>query len=131
MASNIETQARRIQNAFNSVNSAANGVTYRRVAVPAHANGGFVEDGLFLANHSELVGEFSNGKTAVANNEMIIEGIEQGVYNAMAGALANNMNQGGSGDVVLMIDSEEIARASIKGQRSIDRRFNPTVRFTG
>lgn len=131
MASNIETQARRIQNAFNNVNSAANGITTTKVAVPAHANGGMVEDGLFLANHTELVGEFSNGKTAVANNEMIIEGIEQGVYNAMASALANNMNQGGSGDVVLMIDSEEIARASIKGQRSIDRRFNPTVKFTG
>lgn len=131
MASNIETQARRIQNAFNNVNSAANGITNTKVAVPAHANGGMVEDGLFLANHGELVGEFSNGKTAVANNDMIIEGIEQGVYNAVASALANGTNQGGSGDVVLMIDSEEIARASIKGQRSIDRRFNPTVRFTG
>lgn len=53
------------------------------VDVPAHANGGMVEDGLFMANHTELVGEFSNGKTAVANNMQIIGGIKQGVKEAM------------------------------------------------
>ena len=43
------------------------------------AQGGFPEDGLFYANHNELVGQFSNGKTAVANNEQIVEGIAEGV----------------------------------------------------
>lgn len=51
--------------------------------VPAFANGGFPEDGLFMANHSELVGQFSNGKTAVANNDQIVTGIENGVYRGM------------------------------------------------
>ena len=49
-----------------------------------HANGGFVEDGLFMANHNELIGQFSNGKTAVANNEQIVSGIQNGVYGAMS-----------------------------------------------
>lgn len=53
-------------------------------AAPAYATGGFPEDGLFYANHNELVGEFTNGKTAVANNEQIIAGIEQGVRDANA-----------------------------------------------
>ena len=44
--------------------------------------GGFPEDGLFMANHSELIGKFSNGKTAVVNNEQIIEGISRGVSDA-------------------------------------------------
>lgn len=42
-------------------------------------DGGFPEDGFFFANHNELVGQFSNGKTAVANNEQIVEGISEGV----------------------------------------------------
>ena len=46
------------------------------------ATGGFPEDGLFMANHGELVGKFSNGKTAVANNEQIVDGIASGVYAA-------------------------------------------------
>lgn len=50
--------------------------------IPAYELGGFPEDGLFFANHTELVGQFSNGKNAVANNEQIIAGIKQGVYEA-------------------------------------------------
>lgn len=45
-------------------------------------DGGFPEDGFFFANHNELVGQFSNGRTAVANNEQIIEGIAEGVESA-------------------------------------------------
>ena len=52
------------------------------VSIPRLEKGGFPEDGLFLANHNELVGGFANGKTAVANNEQIIAGIERGVSNA-------------------------------------------------
>ena len=50
--------------------------------LPMFANGGFPEDGLFLANHEEMVGKFSNGKTAVANNGQIVEGIAAGVRDA-------------------------------------------------
>lgn len=53
---------------------------------PGHtyATGGFPEDGIFFANHNELVGRFSNGKTAVANNAQIVEGIANGVRDANA-----------------------------------------------
>ena len=47
------------------------------------ATGGFPEDGFFFANHNELVGQFSNGKTAVANNQQITEGIYQAVRQAI------------------------------------------------
>lgn len=50
--------------------------------LPSFQTGGFPEDGLFMANHNELVGRFSNGRTAVANNEQITKGIAQAVYNA-------------------------------------------------
>ena len=47
------------------------------------AEGGFPEDGLFFANHNEMVGKFINGKTAVANNDQIVEGITKGVRDAI------------------------------------------------
>lgn len=56
--------------------------------IPQYKNGGFPEDGLFYANHNELVGQFSNGKTAVANNEQIVSGIESGVERAVTRVLA-------------------------------------------
>lgn len=60
-------------------------ITARPHNIPmAYANGGFPEDGLFYANHGELVGKFNNGKTAVANNEQIIEGIKRGVAEGMS-----------------------------------------------
>lgn len=76
---------------FNSIGKWASDVTgkefffvkeIQHVSVPKFAEGGFPEDGLFFANHNELVGQFSNGKTAVANNEQIVEGISQGVSSA-------------------------------------------------
>ena len=58
----------------------------------SHAMGGFPEDGLFFANHSELVGRFSNGRTAVANNQQITDGIAQATYQAMMRANADSTN---------------------------------------
>ena len=58
------------------------GKTIEFIKLPKFSTGGFPEDGLFMANHNELVGQFSNGKTAVANNEQIIEGITRGVAQA-------------------------------------------------
>lgn len=51
-------------------------------SIQRFAQGGFPEDGFFYANHNELVGQFTNGRTAVANNEQIVEGIAGGVASA-------------------------------------------------
>lgn len=56
--------------------------------IPKYEVGGFPEDGLFFANHNELVGQFSNGRPAVANNAQIVEGIKQGVKEAVSEMLA-------------------------------------------
>lgn len=58
--------------------------------IPEFRSGGFPEDGLFYANHTELVGSFSNGKTAVANNEQIIAGIEEAAYRGFSRAYSEN-----------------------------------------
>ena len=69
----------------------ANAPQIPHLSIPRLKNGGFPdgEDGLFYANHNELVGEFSNGRTAVANNAQIVEGIKSGVYSAMMSALSS------------------------------------------
>lgn len=94
--------------------------------IRAYEVGGFPEDGLFFANHSELVGQFSNGRTAVANNQQIIEGIKEGVIDAMMQVfMAMNSTSGQSEtsiEIPLYIGNEEIARATSKGINSLKRR---------
>ena len=61
--------------------------------IPAYEVGGFPEDGLFFANHNELVGRFDNGRTVVANNTNIQSGIKEGVKEAIAEILAPYLQQ--------------------------------------
>ena len=76
------------------------------------ATGGFPEDGLFMANHNELVGKFANGKTAVANNEQITNGIYRAVLQAM------NESGGNGREIVVAIDGREVARAVNKANNN-------------
>lgn len=84
----------------------------KQISAPAYATGGFPEDGFFYANSGELVGQFSNGKTAVANNEQIVQGITQGVYTAMMAYNAQTSRQGGNGDVYL--DGKKVGKVVAK-----------------
>ena len=85
--------------------------------VARYASGGFPEDGLFMANHGELVGKFSNGRTAVANNEEIIRGIEQGVFNAVTSAMSSQ----GNGDIRIYLDGKQIANTVTRNQMNLSR----------
>lgn len=105
------------------------GVSITRVNllnIPRLQGGGFPqgEDGLFYANHKEMVGKFSNGKTAVANNDQIVEGIQSGVFNAMMSALRNT--ELGNGDIVIEAtgDTEGLLSFISFKQKQKDRQFN-------
>ena len=86
--------------------------------IPKFATGGFPEDGLFMANHNELVGSFGNGKTAVANNEQIIEGIRRGVYDGVLAAMGRN----DGGDFVVKIGEETLFRVVRNQAQNYKRR---------
>ena len=60
----------------------ASGIGKIKVAdlFPRYEVGGFPEDGIFMANHDEIVGRFSNGRTAVANDYQIEKGVEEATY---------------------------------------------------
>lgn len=77
----------------------------------SYATGGFPEDGLFFANHNELVGQFTNGQTAVANNQQITQGIYEAVRDAMK-------ESGGQGDISIQIDGQELAKIITKKQNN-------------
>ena len=85
--------------------SAETFMEFRWAKKNAWATGGFPEDGLFFANHNELVGQFSNGKTAVANNEQITEGIKRAAYEGMLMALSQSPNNSNV-NVVLQGDAD-------------------------
>lgn len=81
------------------------------------ATGGFPESGqLFMAREAgpELVGTMG-GRTAVANNDQIVEGIRMGVYEAVTAA----MSTAGGGETVVKVylDSREIKA----GQNRLNR----------
>lgn len=92
-----------------------------------YAQGGFPEDGLFFANHNEMVGRFSNGKTAVANNAQIVDGIQAGVYNAVTSALANSNSGSSYISNEIIVDGETIARSITKAQEKMNRRYSPQM----
>ena len=90
----------------------ANGSIY----LQGFATGGFPDEGqLFMARESgpELVGTMG-GRTAVANNQEITEGIRQAVYDAMT---ASNANGNNDVSVRVYLDSREIKA----GQQRLNR----------
>ena len=91
--------------------------------IPAYEIGGFPEDGLFMANSTELVGRFSNGRTAVANNAQIIEGIQGGVARAIEVALVpylsdieRNTRETADKDFSVKLGDREVYKSSERGR---------------
>ena len=106
----------RMNKSLGSSSAQKAGLSGKIPTIPVYQSGGFPEDGLFFANHKELVGQFSNGKTAVANNAQIVEGIQSGVFNAMIKALAQSNNNGnGVAHIYVHADKGTIVETAIEG----------------
>ena len=80
--------------------------------IPRFEKGGFIEDGLFTMNHGEIAGKFSNGKSVVANNQQIVDGIAAGVYEAVVAAM-NASNGRQDQNINVYLDGKQIY-ASVK-----------------
>ena len=76
-------------------------------SIKAYANGGMPEDGLFFANHNELVGKFSNGNTVVANNLQIQAGIEEAAYRGYMRAIQDSGINGNSSQIDVHVHTDE------------------------
>lgn len=133
--SSVEAELRAVANETGSSFSGfgrVSRISIPRLSINAYRTGGFPEDGLFFANHNELVGQFSNGQTAVANNEQIVEGIRYGVASAVREELglylrdiADNTSATASNTEDIKnkpsqtIGDRNVARAAIRGSRSM------------
>ena len=121
------SKARKIINAFpDKVQKALNldkiaNATVEDVKLPRFAQGGFPEDGIFMANSRELVGSFSNGRTAVANNEQIEAGIEEAAYRGFVRAMGNS--KGGNITFVAQLNGKTIFEEVVKQNDSAKKYY--------
>jgi hypothetical protein len=86
------------------------------------ANGGFVSTGeVFIAREAgpEMVGTIG-GRTAVANNDQIVEGIRQGVYEAVVSAMNNS--HGNSAHYTITLDGKVVYDSVVKEDKENVRR---------
>ena len=98
------------------------GTTLDLGKIPTFQTGGFPEDGLFAANHNELIGKFSNGKPVVINNNQIVDSVSQGVKGAVTEAMmdvfmatnGNTENQNSDRPLQLILNSRIIAESTYK-----------------
>lgn len=135
IAQGIENLTATIAGKVNSIVSAVQnsingtfGFGVELATIPQYKTGGFPEDGLFWANRNELVGTFSNGKTAVANNEDIQGGIKQGVKEGVTEILApylaeiaQNTREAADKDFSVAIGDREIYKANLRGAKATGR----------
>ena len=89
----------------------------KKYKLSGYASGGFPVTGeMFVARESgpEMVGTIGN-RTAVANNDQIVEGIRTGVYDAVVAAMAQNSGDNGYSFTVYL-DGKEITSSVEKRQ---------------
>lgn len=101
--------------------------TISYVSIPRLANGGFVDEGqLFIAREAgaEMVGRIGR-KTAVANNDQIVESVSQGVYEAVQRASGEtNSSNSRPITVIVQMNGKELFRQMVDEN-------NAAIRATG
>jgi hypothetical protein len=132
LLASARTFIRQLNQVLSSVSFSSGGAAQSLIGktprmIPAFATGGFPEDGMFYANSGELVGRFANGRTAVANNAQIIEGIENAVYRAMTAA---QRGSGRGGKIELVLDKQVVGRVFGDAIDSEKRRSGANTKIT-
>jgi hypothetical protein len=85
----------------------------------AMRDGGFVDQGqMFIAREAgpELVGTIGS-RTAVVNNDQIVESVSRGVYQAVVAAMSSQQQGRGVTEVRVYLDGKDITRAVETEQR--------------
>ena len=96
------------------------------------ADGGFVDEGqMFVAREAgpELVGTIGN-RTAVANNDQIVQAVSTGVASAVSAVLGSR-SSGNNRPIVLNINGREFARATYADQQAVAREHGSRLVVNG
>lgn len=94
-----------------------------KIGVDWYANGGFVDQGqLFIAREAgaEMIGSIGR-KTAVANNDQIVESVSGGVYRAAKEALGGNNAPKKNITIVVQMNGREMFRQMVDENNNIIR----------
>ncbi|HWQ98929.1 MAG TPA: hypothetical protein VN538_12675 [Clostridia bacterium] len=96
----------------------------------AAGGGGFSMGQLFIAREAgpEIVAGIGGGRTAVMNNNQIVESVSNGVYQAVVDAM-NSTAQGETGDFVVNLDGQVLLRAMRKAERSAGYQLSGSPTF--
>ena len=111
------------------------GAMVGKLAIGGYATGGFPAQGeMFIAREAgpELVGSIGS-QTAVANNGQIIDGIRQGVAQAMMEvvmATADNSQSSAPVEIPIVLDGVELGRATFKNIEELIASGQLKPRFT-
>lgn len=119
------------KNSKNITNRLGNGPSYS-----AYASGGFPDAGqMFIAREAgpELVGQIGR-RTAVANNDQIVEGIAGGVrnansdvVNALYAAASQIVRAVNDKDTNVVLDGQKVSEAVTKNQNRANRMYGATL----
>ena len=111
-----KTTTQQLNEMFKAKVASSANLTDQGMYLEGFASGGFPDEGeLFMAREGgmpEMVGRIGN-RTAVANNDQIISGIRQGVYDAVSQAMQNVSG----GETVLKVDGEVLGKTVTRYQR--------------
>lgn len=111
-----KTTTQQLNEMFKAKVASSANLTDQGMYLEGFASGGFPDEGeLFMAREGgmpEMVGRIGN-RTAVANNDQIISGIRQGVYEAVSQAMQNVSG----GETVLKVDGEVLGKTVTRYQR--------------
>lgn len=107
-------------------------VKFDRINIDAFAEGGYPNTGqLFMARENgitEMVGAIGN-RSAVANNDQIVEGIRQGVYEAVSAAMAEMLGQNQEQPIIVNttveMDGRTIVQQTDEARRRMGYNFQP------
>lgn len=107
---------------FGAFDSSGNAKKAVKGSTRTYASGGFVGSGqMFIAREAgpEMVGSIG-GRTAVANNDQIVQAVSLGVYNAVVDAMGKT--SGGSQPITVQIDGREVFTAVRNQNNNFKRR---------
>lgn len=109
-----------IKSSTNINTSSGSGSKFGYVSFGAYAQGGYPRVGeAFIAreNGPELVGTIG-GRSAVANNDQIVEAVSRGVYSAVAEAMRGYSDGQSGQEINLYLDGKQITAVVEKHQKS-------------
>lgn len=121
----LKTDSSNVTNAINSITKSMSSVLSKiGIKVEQKANGGFPEDGWFRASKGELMGQFDDGTSIVANNRQVVAGVREMLKDGMMDALMmSNANNKQDINVTIVAEDNDMLNGIKFKEKQRDRQY--------